>query len=772
LALSASGNRGRYGVEQEDSGYSLDGALRRAAQESQDKEKEAYAEHRTATITPEQARNLSERTRPQAKPTRAEIPEARPSSSSSSSRHRHHSSLKTGKTPPQAKPTRAALKEAQKQKEEQIVREFRKAISEGKNPEEAAKQIEQKYGVKVEIKEVSLESESREPLDRAEAIGQSRLHPQEPEQETLFDKANEAVEGFKEQLSTKRLELLKTGDRAGPIEKFGVGVGLFGIGLAAGAANIAQSTVQVAKTAIDKGPIEAGKELAYGTYEWVKNIPNRLLTGLRGDPFIAGELAGEVVGGYYLGKGTAKVVGGPFGKFRVITEQKIGQIKGTYVEEPGIKFVESYTYEPVSGDVLVQQVAGKEATLVHMTQHKAFNVKPGEQLLLEAKPEQAAGFRKQFDALHWYQSAPAPTGEPLGYLAYVGIGEGVSESLKITIRKPKTQAVVTHDVIQFVKPRPGETFAEYQVRTGQMSGKTLIPGENVFGYSTERQVITPAHFESQLVQGLEYPGTYLRKVRDVGWTHYRQVTLPRWLRDTRVGRFLQKLGYGEKYHKIHISEWEKIPVETAKRVEKLAEEFEERAKTLDLARYNEEYGRVRYVSVSEIISSIARTGLFLGYSVGSYSRSGGFSIPSYVSSFGELSSAPKLASKGVRSSGSGSTGKSKGSGGSGGGSMGGYSGGSDYSGYGLAGYTGYSGSGGGGYSGYGGSGEVFSGGGRTKMPIGAGKTERRYRRPKERFRFWLYVNPVATPYELLFGRRIRSRGGRRARKKVKRSRRR
>lgn len=311
---------------------------------------------------------------------------------------------------------------------------------------------------------------------------------------------------------------------------------------------------------------------------------------------------GQIVGTTLLTTGASKVLGGPVSKAKAITEQRIGKITGSFIETPGIKFVESFTWDPATADVLVKQLAGKKATLVHMTLHKTFNVKPGTEILLEAKPEFAKGFRKQFDALHFYQSAPSSKGEPLGYLAYVGVGEGLSESIKFTLRRPKIQAIISKDVVEFVKPRKGESFAEYQVRTGQMSGKTMIPGENIFGHSTERQVITPARFKSSIMEGLEYPGTKLIKKRDIGWTHYKQTSeFPVIVERTKLSKILRKLGYGEKYHKIHLSEWEKRPVETASK-EAARPGKGARSRTLELTKYYEEYGRVRYVSLSEVAS--------------------------------------------------------------------------------------------------------------------------------------------------------------------------
>lgn len=97
MALSASGNTGRYGTGTKE-----------------DKVSKAYAEHRTATITPSQAKNLSSKSEPQkSKPISpidrvGAISSGRLTVSKSSKRHKHHKTHKSTQT----KPTKAEIPEA------------------------------------------------------------------------------------------------------------------------------------------------------------------------------------------------------------------------------------------------------------------------------------------------------------------------------------------------------------------------------------------------------------------------------------------------------------------------------------------------------------------------------------------------------------------------------------------------------------------------------------------------------------------------------------
>lgn len=704
MALSASGNRGRYGVEQK-------------TESSSSQAKPTRAEIKEAR------HSQSSPSTPQAKPTRAEIPEARPSSNSSSSRSSSSSSSRrhrSYKSTPQAKPTRAEIPEARpsssdtreeararqeaerpkpkveqktqvthKPTEAEINKEFRSLLAQGKSPEEASRIISQKYGASVQIKKAQVEViaptittraeeakpekknviqqawegyekgltriatafereadkhlafERYEPTLREGTVphhlfmewkpqpGQPRTpseliyrsHEKElKEYETAAEEYNAIVEKYRqrglikegkfigspeeyaqfkrevqpyEETLEKHRPLVERYAAFAEIEKKVGGVYKpkyepvreFLLGATVDTA-LALPSLPLFAAALVTKPKETAEEMG----KFIMEHPHRF--------------AGQIVGTTLLTTGASKVLGGPVSKAKAITEQRIGKITGSFIETPGIKFVESFTWDPATADVLVKQLAGKKATLVHMTEHPAFDVKLSTEILLEGKPELAANIRRAWDALHWYQSAPSSKGEPLGYLSYVGIGKEMSESIRFTFLRPKVQAIITRDVIEYIKPRKRESFEQYQVRTGQMSGKTMIPGENVFGYALERQVITPAKFKSSIMEGLEYPGTKLIKKRDIGWTHYKQTSeFPEIVERTKLSKILRKLGYGEKYHKIHLSEWEKRPVETAsKEAARPGKGARSRSRTLELTKYYEEYGRVRYVSLSEVAS--------------------------------------------------------------------------------------------------------------------------------------------------------------------------
>ena len=53
---------------------------------------------------------------------------------------------------------------------------------------------------------------------------------------------------------------------------------------------------------------------------------------------------------------------------------------------------------------------------------------------------------------------------------------------------------------------------------------------------------------------------------------------------------------------------------------------------------------------------------------------------------------------------------------------------------------------------------------RPKSLIGTAKTEKSSRKTKERYRFWLYVHPVATPFQLLGIKLGKKKGGRNGKK--------
>lgn len=167
MALSAGGNTGRYGtgVKESASGYSMDGALRRAAQNEK------------REVNPSPSKTVQ-----QAKPTRAEIKEARPESTekksypssvierSDSVKRAYYRKRKERDRTTQNKPTRPIVKESQQKQptqqetiEEKANKEFRKLIAQGKSPQEAASTIEQKYGAKVIIHKLKPKQDTTPP---------------------------------------------------------------------------------------------------------------------------------------------------------------------------------------------------------------------------------------------------------------------------------------------------------------------------------------------------------------------------------------------------------------------------------------------------------------------------------------------------------------------------------------------------------------------------------------------------------------------------------
>jgi len=352
------------------------------------------------------------------------------------------------------------------------------------------------------------------------------------------------------------------------------------------------STLKDSIVGTGKQVIEAAKALPEDTIP-AGEVVGQLLTGAALEGGL--EYAGVKTPGSIL----HDTISGPIGKLNTLFDPLRRGYKPELSEE--INFVPAPTYEPRPVEHYIDRFAGKENTLIHMTSSSVFaKAREGEEILLKGNPEAASGFRKEFDLLHWYQSLPTDEGRPNAYLAYVGIGQKESEKAEFRLRPSRKVGIVTRDVVNYIPPKEGETLAEYSKRVGKLSGVTQIPAENVFDKSVERQVITPAAFEGNLD---EYPGTKLKKVSDIGWTRYQENRLPEELKNTKVGEFLEKIGIGQKYHKIEFSSWEKIPVEDTDLDVKPVEGEEKEIKHLNLEEYNEEYlTPKREVTLSDSIS--------------------------------------------------------------------------------------------------------------------------------------------------------------------------
>jgi len=413
-----------------------------------------------------------------------------------------------------------------------------------------------------------------------------------------------AMDRASEFLSDKRLELEQDLGRiersSSPLVRFGEGLEWSAKAVGLGAAEFGVGTAMLAKEIVTN-PAKGVRDLVVGPVAFIKQVPHAASEFVRGNPLELDEMAGQVAAGYVAGGIADDVIGGPLRKVKATIEARSPDY--TPPEETGVNFVPSATYEPKPVEHYISRFAGTEQTLIHMTDSDVFSrAGVGDVVRLKAFPEEAKGWRKNIDALHWYQSLPTDEGVPNAYLSYVGIGEDVETSLipriRFRLRPARKVAVITRDTVEYLPPE-GLSLPEYQARMGMLSGRTFIPGENVFGISTERQVITPAEFEGNFAR---YPGTDLVKVRDLGFTHYVESRLPGFLEDTAVGRALRKLGIGQRYHRIWLTEWEKAPVEEAGELRELGGLQE-----VDLGRYNEEYLSSRVdVTPESILRSLFR----------------------------------------------------------------------------------------------------------------------------------------------------------------------
>lgn len=203
--------------------------------------------------------------------------------------------------------------------------------------------------------------------------------------------------------------------------------------------------------------------------------------------------------------------------------------------------------------------AGKERTTTHVSDAipKAFH-RDGGMVLKGGEAGGASGWRLASDAQHFYK------GVGRGFLAYLRESNPTdyahSEGAIYSLWPLRNELLFEQNTpIKYYAPRAGESFLSYQMRVGQYSGETMIPGENIYGISMEKQVITPAKFTG--VKGTMYPGSYIEKVKDWGFTYHTETPpLPSSLRGIPFAETLNRIIRGRDL-KIHISEIKTHPLE-------------------------------------------------------------------------------------------------------------------------------------------------------------------------------------------------------------------
>lgn len=210
---------------------------------------------------------------------------------------------------------------------------------------------------------------------------------------------------------------------------------------------------------------------------------------------------------------------------------------GKVMEVPGVGkvYVTEDATIPRSLSYL-KKLEGKNVTSIHMTASPelAKALKQGE-FVTKGFPEMAKGFRKEYDMLHFYVSAPGKD-EAVAYGFYAGISSkgqsGIIWDPKaiFRFRRPNPQMVVVEGKVQtpkelyvlgskFRKTGDVSIIKEMAVKQGKTPGKIQVPVENIaqFGpYHYEGQLIVPSQFKGKFG---EYPGTVL-KTEYKGWTTY------------------------------------------------------------------------------------------------------------------------------------------------------------------------------------------------------------------------------------------------------------
>lgn len=159
--------------------------------------------------------------------------------------------------------------------------------------------------------------------------------------------------------------------------------------------------------------------------------------------------------------------------------------------------VADVTMNPARVGTLESELLGRPAIIAHSTL-SPFYPEIGS-VTLQTQPEMAAGSRLAQDLLNVY-FAPSPATEPIAYAygGYIGVGEGYSSDVARIVTSGKPSIVVAQAQIEDFGPRVGESDIAYVQRINTtMSGKVGLGMENYLGWSTERQVITPAEFEGK-----------------------------------------------------------------------------------------------------------------------------------------------------------------------------------------------------------------------------------------------------------------------------------
>lgn len=248
-----------------------------------------------------------------------------------------------------------------------------------------------------------------------------------------------------------------------------------------------------------KGMLNFGKELLFRPKETGTNIKKSFKAA---PETFTGKLVGESIVLGAVGRS-----GGRIGKagLRLYDEN----INPNFVsaESTKIRFMDQPT-DPISRSKLYD-LTGKQQPMIHVTSadlfkpEGIFKAKPTT-IELKAMTKGAGGFRKSIDQYNFYRSLPTE-GKPNAYMYYAGINAPSEPGLSIKIlpsvksgsvnlyretgfvQKPDVYAIPEGNRVSMAK----DLTRKHYLRPGQF----IIPAENQYGLSIERQVISPVAWE-------------------------------------------------------------------------------------------------------------------------------------------------------------------------------------------------------------------------------------------------------------------------------------
>jgi len=259
---------------------------------------------------------------------------------------------------------------------------------------------------------------------------------------------------------------------------------------------------------------------------------------------------------------------------------------------------------------VIKQYGNTKRTTIHVTESSSFKFNELDELNLVSNPELAKGYRKEIDALNFYRSLPTKDkfvkvkgyekgvivknlgklpedyvvatpdyigkfmnikgynknlAKPQAYLAYLGDVNPLdyyhsSSKLSFSLLPTKKRLIIENLDVKYFKPKRGESPLSYNERVLQKSGITMLPAENLFSKSIEKQTVTPSAFTGK--RGVKYVGSKLKKVKDLGFTYYEQkYQLPLGLNKfSKLQKLYEGSGLGKEYIKLHLTKVKTLPL--------------------------------------------------------------------------------------------------------------------------------------------------------------------------------------------------------------------